>query len=309
LVGEVLQQPAGDPRGDGRAACDDAADRGEQPLGLGVLEEEAGGSGPETGGTRTLGTALVEELASRGYLVATVDHTYEADQVEFPGGRVERAVPLPEKLTKKVIADLLAKHARIRLTDMAFVLDRLAELARGRNPDADGRHLPAGLRGALNMHKIGVLGQSLGGTIAAQLAHDDSRIAAAVNLDGEFLGRVAKTGVTKPFLIMASNSHTLDSKESNWRTFWDESTGWKRALRLRKSEHGSFTDLQAVFPQLAGRLKGFEADDLIGTIDPHRSVAAQRSCVSAFFGLHLKGEPTRLLDHPSRRYPELERLS
>lgn len=38
---------------------------------------------------RSLGTVLIEELASHGYLVVAIDHTYDADQVEFPGGRVE----------------------------------------------------------------------------------------------------------------------------------------------------------------------------------------------------------------------------
>lgn len=51
---------------------------------------------PGFGVPRTAGTLLVEELASRGYVVVTVDHTYEASEVEFPGGRVEVArVPDP----------------------------------------------------------------------------------------------------------------------------------------------------------------------------------------------------------------------
>jgi putative ABC transport system permease protein len=43
------------------------------------------------GGTvpRNFGTAVVEDLASRGYVVVTVDHTYETSAVEFPDGRVE----------------------------------------------------------------------------------------------------------------------------------------------------------------------------------------------------------------------------
>jgi hypothetical protein len=36
-------------------------------------------------------------------------------------------------------------------------------------------------------------------------------------------------------------------------------------------------------------------------------VAAQRACINAFFDLHLAGKSTRLLDHPSSRYPELAR--
>ncbi|WP_399218506.1 hypothetical protein [Streptomyces sp. SAJ15] len=43
---------------------------------------------PGFGMSRLTLTALGEDLASRGYAVAAVDHTYEAP-VEFPGGRIE----------------------------------------------------------------------------------------------------------------------------------------------------------------------------------------------------------------------------
>ena len=38
---------------------------------------------------RELGTGLVSGLASPGYIVVTIDHTNEAAEVKFPGGRVE----------------------------------------------------------------------------------------------------------------------------------------------------------------------------------------------------------------------------
>lgn len=50
----------------------------------------------------------------------------------------------------------------VRLPDMKFVLDQLALLNRGHNPDAEHRSLPAGLRGALNLGHIGMLGFSTG---------------------------------------------------------------------------------------------------------------------------------------------------
>ncbi|MFB7708607.1 hypothetical protein [Streptomyces sp. NPDC056105] len=37
---------------------------------------------------RAPGTALVEDLASRGHAVVTIDHTHESGIVEFPGGRL-----------------------------------------------------------------------------------------------------------------------------------------------------------------------------------------------------------------------------
>ncbi|MEV7010177.1 lipase [Streptosporangium sp. NPDC051022] len=299
------------PMGIKSGAVDWAATRTHARVGAPV-DRPAGGLpvvvfAPGDGGPRTLGTVLVEELASRGYLVVSVDHTYEADQVEFPGGRVERALPLPEKLTEDVIAALIRKHSRARVADMRFVLDRLTSLRQGNNPDADSVPLPPGLLGSVDRSRIGMLGQSLGGSVAAQLLHDDPRVAAGVNLDGGYVGPVARTGVAKPFLQMASEPHTRET-EPTWKSFWDRSTGWKRELRLTGARHGSFTDLQALFPQLTGTLKNLPDAELIGTIDPRRSVAAQRAYVTAFFDLHLKGRPTHLFDRPDRRHPEVKAI-
>lgn len=43
---------------------------------------------------RELYSVLTDELASRGYLVVSMSHTYETDTVQFPGGRVERGVEI-----------------------------------------------------------------------------------------------------------------------------------------------------------------------------------------------------------------------
>ncbi|MDF5757750.1 lipase [Spongiactinospora sp. TRM90649] len=236
---------------------------------------------PGDGGPRTLGTALVEDLAGRGYLVITVDHTYEADQVEFPGGRVERAVPLPAKLTPAVIARLLRTHSKIRLADLRFVLGRIGRID--------------GLSGVADLSKVGILGQSIGGSVAAQLTRDDRRVDAAVNLDGSYVGPVARTGARKPILQFAAQEHTR-AGDPSWKSFWTATTGWKREVRLAGAAHGSFTDLQVLVPGMR---------DFVGTIAPSRSVTAQRDYLAAFFDLHLKGRPTTLFDGADPRYPEV----
>ncbi|MFF7458622.1 alpha/beta hydrolase family protein [Kitasatospora sp. NPDC008115] len=261
------------------------------------------------GGSRALGTTLVEELASRGHLVVALDSTYEAEQVEFPGGRVERALPLPDDLTPEVIAALLAGHCRARLADARFVLGALDRLARGDRPDTGTGTgpLPDGLAEATDPARTGVLGQSLGGCVAAQLAHDEPRVRAAADLDGALLGPVAAGGLAKPFLLMASGTKTLRS-EPSWASCWAASTGPRHALRLRNAAHGSYTDLQVLLPQLVRRLPVPDTAGLIGTVDPWRSLAAQRTAVAAFFARYLTGRPTGFLDRPGDDWPELEVL-
>lgn len=44
----------------------------------------------------------------------------------------------------------------------------------------------------------------------------------------------------------------------------------------------------------------------LGTVDPERSVAAQRAYLGAYFDQFLKGRPQRLLVKESPRYPDVE---
>lgn len=120
---------------------------------------------PGFGVPRGLASISVAELASRGYVVVTVDHTYEVAGVEFPGGRLEVQTLPPAPYA------LIARSARF--ADLQFVLDSLARLARGENPDAEQRRLPKGLGSLLDLRRIGAYGHSAGGLSSIDLLVDD----------------------------------------------------------------------------------------------------------------------------------------
>jgi hypothetical protein len=97
------------------------------------------------------------------------------------------------------------------------------------------------------------------------------------------------------------------TSDGSWPDFWANQRGWKLNISLRGSQHGSFGDLQVVLPQVAHSL-GLALAPLepsIGTVDPDRSVAAQRAYLAAFFHLHLRHQDGHLLDGPSPAYPEI----
>lgn len=255
--------------------------------------------------SRTLGTSTAVELASRGYVVVTVDHTYEAPAVEFPNGRIE----LQEKMSG---VEGLKKAVDTRVRDIRFVLDQLAALQEGRNPDAEGRRLPKGLDKGFDLNRVGMYGHSGGGATAAETMRVDRRIDAGINMDGtlqfsssEFLP-VAREGLDRPFMLMGKPSQTHLNKPS-WQSFWDHSTGWKRDLSLERGSHFSYTDAQSFVPALDERLDipAKTREQYIGTVDPERSTAAQRAYITAFFDQHLRGRPQHLLDGPSPAYPEV----
>ncbi|MBL1110402.1 hypothetical protein JK361_38625 [Streptomyces sp. 5-8] len=256
---------------------------------------------------RGFGTVLAEELASHGYVVAAVDHTYETLAVEFPGGRLVE--DLPE--TEPHDMDGMRRLMGARVADVRFVLDRLEALNTGGQPDARRQPLPAGLWRGLDLSAVGVFGHSLGGATAAQVMHDDRRVAAAADLDGgvgtadDPVGSVVVDGLDHPFLLM--NSAIGNSRDAALASLWRHLRGWHRNIQLPSAGHYSYTDLQAQFPQVAaaGMMPASEVTKTVGTVDSARSLHIQRTYLGAFFDLHLRHMPDHgLLDGPSPHYPE-----
>ncbi|MFG2881299.1 alpha/beta hydrolase family protein [Streptomyces sp. NPDC048297] len=251
-------------------------------------------------GNRSLGTVLIEELASHGYLVVAIDHTYDADHVEFPGGRVETFA-----LTGDIDDALIAKALAVRTADTRFVLDQLTALDAGHDTDAERRPLPPTLAGAFDLSRVGMLGHSLGGATAAAALRADRRLRAGIDLDGSLLAPVT-TGTDRPFLLFGSDPGP-GPEDPSWDRFWISQYGWKRELALIGSTHTSFTDLETLLPQAAPvlGLTPSQVTQAIGALAPHRAIHAQRDYVRAFFDLHLRHLDNHLLQRPSARYPQI----
>ncbi len=239
---------------------------------------------PGAGLSRESLTSLAEDLASRGYVVAGVDHTYEARAVELPDGSVAGCL-LCERENS---AEVGAWVTRGRALDISFILD---ELTHGRlwrhGPAVDARH-------------IAVVGHSLGGSAAAAAIVDDRRVDAGVNMDGTFQVDFPETGTGRPFLMLGSSSHEPGASDG---TDWPDNrarlgvTGlW---LQVPTANHGSFTDQLMFLDQLGVPLPG---DTVAGV----RGVTITNAYVGAFLDRHLRGQDAPLLDGPSGAYPEVE---
>ncbi len=266
---------------------------------------------PGLGDPRTWNTALVDYLASHGYAVVTVDHTYEATEVEFPGGRLAtmRIFDGAPPTDPDAVSALLRKVVAVRVADTRFVLDRLPALNRTRFGDV------------LDLRRVGMSGHSAGGFTAAQAMHDDRRIRAGVNLDGQMdyvggelpdgsrLSTVALEGLDRPLLLMGTRSEGSGDyrQQPSWAAFWRNTRGWKADVTLTGSRHASYTDAQSLLPQLArqGAEPGGGLTEAVGTVRPDRAAASTRACVTSFFGRWLRGHDDHLLDGPSARFPEM----
>ncbi|MGF1427234.1 alpha/beta hydrolase family protein [Kitasatospora sp. LaBMicrA B282] len=238
-------------------------------------------------------TVVVQELASHGYVVVTVGHTYDTF-VQFPDGRIlapvfDRRYPMGPAQC----AD-----------DLRFVLDCVDQLAAGHNPDADHRALPTGLAGAVDPQRIGVFGWSKGGTAAALTTIEDPRVRAGLSFDGPMQPTIT-TDLDKPFMMMTAvfgRDADPDAAE-----FWTHLRGWRLNIQAAGAVHSSYGDDQVLVPQLAPvvGMTAQQLQDWIGTLDPARAVRIQQAYPLAFFDRQLRHRGGQLLDGPSRAFPEV----
>ncbi|WP_241566122.1 alpha/beta hydrolase family protein [Prescottella agglutinans] len=258
---------------------------------------------------RILGTGEAEDLASRGYVVVSIDHTFDAQAVEFPGGRIVEGTAPPEDSAQS--AQWLRTSLDARIADTEFVLNEITALADGHNPDAEQRELPTGLSRAVDPSRIGMFGHSLGGFTTAEAMARDPRIDAGVNLDGmlgfgDDLGLAATRGLDQPMLLMSSQQVSdAGVFTRSWNAFQDNTRGWTQELELAQSGHHSFTDLQTLIPPVAAEVAPEVTGSYIGTIAPARAVHAVRQYVAATFDRFLRNQDTGLLDGADGRFPEV----
>jgi dienelactone hydrolase len=134
------------------------------------------------GGTGFGYTCLIEDLVSRGYMVASIEHTYTASVVWFPDGRVvpRRNNPPPAGLSadegfKWMMARSVEEISQ-GAADVRFVLDHLTA--------ADGSPQQFLLAGRIDLKRVAAMGHSAGAEFAARACQLDARFKACVDLDG-----------------------------------------------------------------------------------------------------------------------------
>ncbi|MCP2329402.1 putative dienelactone hydrolase [Hamadaea flava] len=275
---------------------------------------------PGAGDPRTWETTIVQDLASRGYVVVTIDHTYDSSEVEFPHGRVVGSLWeqwFHEVQQSNDFLTLATKVFDVRIADIRFVLDQLTALACGTNPDAEGRRLPAGLAGAMDLHRIGMFGVSAGGLVALQAMDEDRRIKAAVDLGGNIesplipdpnqLWPVAQHGLDQPFMFMGDPS-TDHNQTPSWKMLWDNSSGWHVDVNVNGAKgEDSYKDTVSLIPQIARQLGLPDSfvTRIIGNIDQTRAVTTEETLIAAFFDRWLRGRDGSVLDGPSPRLPDI----
>ncbi|MER6650563.1 alpha/beta hydrolase [Streptomyces sp. NPDC000971] len=248
---------------------------------------------PGFGTPRSTLTSLAEDLASRGHVVASVDHAYESTGTSFPGGRTltcsacDAVEAAPDDAAER---EMLRTVSVGRAADLSFVLDRLT----GPRPAWENSRM-------IDPHRVGAAGHSIGGSAAASTMLADSRVDAGITMDGTFFEQIPVTGLGgRPFMMLGTAAdHHPGSEDVSWDAGWRHLDGWKRWLTVKGSGHFTFTDLPALAEQL-----GLPADPT-APLSADRSTDVTRTYVAAFLDQHLKGRHQPLLDGPTPGNPEV----
>ncbi|MGW0119962.1 alpha/beta hydrolase family protein [Streptomyces sp. NPDC003327] len=239
---------------------------------------------PGFGVSRWTLTHLAEDLASRGYVVASVDHAYESSGISLPDGTTLTCVACDALDRGGVHPGVVTST---RAADVRYVLDRLT------GPRPAWRHA-----GIIDARRIGMAGHSIGGASAATAMVADPRVDAGINMDGAFWEPLPAEGLRgRPFLMLGTHddTHLPGGRDASWDRTWPTLDGWKRWITVAGSEHFTFSDAPVIQRHFGLPEPELPAD---------RAVEVTRTYVAAFFDRHLRGLPRPVLDGPTPAQPE-----
>ncbi|MDR0268000.1 dienelactone hydrolase [Paenibacillus sp.] len=268
------------------------------------------------GSSKIFQTSQAENLASHGYIVASIDHTYSTFATVFPDGRTTTMKTDEELIGEKKYRN---KVGKMWTDDVSFTLDQLERINSG--------GIQSKLYGKIDFGRVGAFGHSFGGAASYDSAYDP-RIKAGIDLDGS-LYRYDKEPLSKPFMFIFSEmGFDLYNKVREHYVYTDEELkayGVTREqiekdtrevetqvghlehvakhggqiLYIENMEHYNFADLQFLTP-LFRQLK------LTGKINPARSAFIVNAYTLDFFDKYLKDKGGSLIDGPSSKYPEVK---
>lgn len=223
-------------------------------------------------------TFLFEDLASRGYVIASIAHTFESSVVETSDGRV-----LLSHLGTHFVDESLHTDEQsirfamsVRVRDMAFVLAQLKKLNETRGF----------FSGRLDLQRIGALGHSMGADTVMTSLRQQLNLRAAVLFDPVVLSATSTAGTDKPVVLASAGREQWSESECE---LWSRARGPRVALMFVGAEHLTPTD--ALW--LGDYLPAFHVET--GSLGRDQTIRAIREFVSSFLGAHLEGKPPGLL--------------
>jgi pimeloyl-ACP methyl ester carboxylesterase len=244
-------------------------------------------------------TGQAIELASHGYVVIALHHTYGAITTVFPDGTVAPINPnaLPAEDDDPNYEEIARRLVAQWAGDISFVLDEL-ERSSGEAGIFFGQQL--------DLSRIGVYGHSTGGGAAIQFCGTDLRCKAVLGMDPwmrPVSAEVIAGGVPQPSFFMFSEEWAEDVGNRNknnelFGAFSPNNSDSRGVIEILGTSHLDFSDLPLLSP-IAPLLK------LKGPLSGERVVEIVNSYLLDFFGLTLMDRPSALFTGRFDDYAEV----
>lgn len=235
-------------------------------------------------GFRMQNTSMVEELASHGYVVVTIDHTYGNMFTVFPDGRVTFYNPdifVNQDPNPVDGAKLVQQWAG----DVGFVLTQMRAWNDGQGVGAER------FAGRLNLAEVGVFGHSTGGGTTLEFCRQENHCQAALVLDGWVLPtseEILAQPYAVPTLFMNTPLWLGETNKARGYEVFNHLTAPGYVATIAGAAHFDFSDLP-LFSPLTPQL------GLSGGIKNTRQAEILNAYAVAFFDQALKGETSPLL--------------
>ncbi|MDF2671847.1 MAG: platelet-activating factor acetylhydrolase, plasma/intracellular isoform [Clostridiales bacterium] len=261
-------------------------------------------------GYRMSNYSTYQELASHGYIVCSIDHTYHAFMTKQEDGKTIIAnmefMNNAMKAENGEISDeetykLTQEWLKLRIEDMTFVLDYIKKMTTSSNADA--------VYQSIDLEHIGLFGHSIGGATAAQIGREDEDVDAVIVVDGTMLGEiigfengqdiVTDIPYPKPIMNFYNESHYNVAIES--QAVYANMVASRNALNsyqvvIKGSDHLSFTDLPIISPFLSKMLDTGAVDT---SVDARYCIETTNEDILQFFDHYLKSSKVEI---PKERF-------
>jgi hypothetical protein len=242
----------------------------------------------------------VEELASHGYVVVGINHTYGAIQTTFPDGRqmLRNDAIFPENVSQEEYDIASNRLVRQWAEDIGFVLNEF------QRRDVAGEEWI--LSGRLDFSEVGVFGHSTGAGATAEFCSTDARCKAALMMDlwaEPVSSAVIAAGLSQPSLLIHSAAWAnLEDPSRNFLRI-GELVGASSAevveFRIEGTLHRDFSILPRLTP--LARILGFQ-----GSIPGDRCLTLINHYTVAFFNQYLRGIDRGLLLPENSPFSEVQ---
>jgi len=230
------------------------------------------------GGMKNQNSVQMEELASRGYFVAAVDHPYDAYLTIFDDGTTADYRSSHDGIdSEETFWAARGPQLNTRAKDMSFLLDQIQ--ARKNQGKAIWQNI--------STDRVGIFGHSFGGATSILAAAQDPRFSAVIALDGWMVPVPPETieaGLDVPMLYMGQpewkgtplNYENLDSLISN-------SAGFTKKLLISETKHMDYSDA----PQFSNFAKRIGYAGKISSVELKEILNSE---TLQFFNTHVRGQ-------------------